>query len=480
MVTIPNNLEGRNPAIVIGWLAALIVGAVFNLVVTAAMAVGASSAQSWMCSSCKAPEPTAEILEEESRASRQLLMASSRRSLASRRRLTASSRRTDESMQRAKSWSVSESMVANLVSEVAEGEHPHDLGSEMNLVMVSEHFLVNDHQLSERSTRSASARSLKLSDKNAMAHCTVLRSLLEREVDLEADDADAAVVKALAARLETEYADVAEAVALAARARAQLAQSSKPGDEAPEEGRAMAAAAAIENGPQLKLPTWHEVTAFWALIATIGACILAFSHPGSGFGLFIFQLGASIVCHNFATVHRLEVICSHSTQLSYPPNTLHYPAKAAPSSNSDQLSNPLRATKSKLCIVCVLQALGWLPGPFLQLLQPAILSPALLILVAGFSWPIGGFLHGTSSYKMRFDAGSGGIYGSGLAGWGPGQVIAINLTPASACRRRPDEPTREHACTDVPSRLVPRITNERGRSCGPSPNLRACKSWMQT
>ena len=215
MVTIPNNLEGRNPAIVIGWLAALIVGAVFNLVVTAAMAVGASSAQSWMCSSCKAPEPTAEILEEESRASRQLLMASSRRSLASRRRLTASSRRTDESMQRAKSWSVSESMVANLVSEVAEGEHPHDLGSEMNLVMVSEHFLVNDHQL----TRSASARSLKLSDKNAMAHCTVLRSLLEREVDLEADDADAAVVKALAARLETEYADVAEAVALAARAR---------------------------------------------------------------------------------------------------------------------------------------------------------------------------------------------------------------------------------------------------------------------
>jgi|MDSY01.1.fsa_nt_gb holin-like protein LrgB len=81
------------------------------------------------------------------------------------------------------------------------------------------------------------------------------------------------------------------------------------------------------------------------------------------------------------------------------------------------------------------QLLGWLPPKLLAVLQPALLVIALLILIAGGTWP-GGFMQGLDKYRLRqiLPDGKDTIFHGKWwrRGLGPGEVIGILLNPAIA------------------------------------------------
>ena len=68
------------------------------------------------------------------------------------------------------------------------------------------------------------------------------------------------------------------------------------------------------------------------------------------------------------------------------------------------------------------------------LMQPALLSSAMLIGVAGLAWTKG-FLDGLRTFILRDGPGDDGPVVDGLYDgrfdlWGPGKIITINLSPA--------------------------------------------------
>ncbi|KAL1528591.1 hypothetical protein AB1Y20_009931 [Prymnesium parvum] len=142
----------------------------------------------------------------------------------------------------------------------------------------------------------------------------------------------------------------------------------------------VALAAASAAALACPLPTWGEVTRAFALLAAGGAVgALLYAPAPCEWGVWLFQLGGVVAAHTVATAHHRRLV-------------------------------------------------WWMPRGVQLLVQPAALSCALLIAVAGLSWP-GGFVDGLRTYIHRHGP-HATLFDTPLDAWGPGKLITINLNPA--------------------------------------------------
>jgi putative effector of murein hydrolase len=141
--------------------------------------------------------------------------------------------------------------------------------------------------------------------------------------------------------------------------------------------------------PPLELPTWDELFTAWSVIAVLAALAIVFIAPAAVSSnaaahdaleafVWLFQLSASLAAHVFATFLLKQRV----------------------------------------------------PSRMVVAVQPALLSPLLMIAIAGGS-SLEGFLSGCEHFILReAPATTRSLLPSAFAVWGPGRLVTINLVPA--------------------------------------------------
>ena len=182
-------------------------------------------------------------------------------------------------------------------------------------------------------------------------------------------------------RAEGEAGTPTSALSKALGAKIRAEHSDEPATLSELQKLEVAADAGVYLVHERPMPSWAEVTQFWALVASGCAVIFLLCAPQQpSWAIWLFQLAAGVVAHQLATAHRLQLV-------------------------------------------------GWMPPLAQQSLQPALLSSSFLICVAGASWADGSFLDGLDAFIMRTGE-KESIFTGGVDGWGPGELLGVLLDPA--------------------------------------------------
>lgn len=409
MVKLPASLARSNGAAVAGWLGAIVIGQPINLYI---VAFAAKFADRYIITKCAAGGGVAKSDDDRHTDDERMLMmrsgklprAKSRRSFEAQPAALephhAPSTRGDLRRRLRKAHSISK-----FITHLQEGATD-------DAPMVMSGALLPIEQFSAFGTQAnGGAEAADHADRIAAR-----RAALERSLLLEPDDSP--LTPGLRRALEALHADQRATWSAGTSPWASTSPAdvelrrveARPSGARPSGARPSNAAAAAEGAradepssdeplaeespPPLELPTWSEVFTFWSSVAAVVAVVALFVAPSAsttagGYardpGLaalrWLFQLSAAVAAHTWAT-HLLKQ---------------HVPR--------------------------------WLAIA----LQPALISPLLLILIAGGTSP-DGFIAGCESFVMRprmlSSASSQALIMPSLTAWGPGKLITINLVPA--------------------------------------------------